>query len=169
MFLINWFQNVVFNTLLNYKEPPWCCTPRCQAPRYHQDWSAKLWHHQIPFHPIASCKNTQFYIDQRRNILFINPNIIVVTDNRSTPSASKQRRLRRPDTKSCGNSYRLTSLVLMKIIAMHVMKRHLFKTVDVDEGDSYSNIHGLVWILKTNNCMQYIYSTSKYWLGSSWT
>ena len=45
----------------------------------------------------------------------------------------------------------------MKIIAMHAVKGHLFKTVDVDEGDSYSNIHGLVWILKTNDCMQYTY------------
>ena len=40
---------------------------------------------------------------------------------------------------------------------MCVVKRHLFKTVDVDEGDSNSNIHGLVWILKTNDCMQYTY------------
>ena len=43
----------------------------------------------------------------------------------------------------------------MKIPAMRVVKSHLFKTVDVDEGDSNSNIHTLVWILKTNICMQY--------------
>ena len=52
----------------------------------------------------------------------------------------------------------------MKIIAMCVMKSHLFKTVDVDEGDSNSNTHTLVWILKTKDCMQYKYKTSIYWL-----